>query len=228
MSMPRVDEVFGSEPSLTDDAPREFQQVGNGLYRLTLPTLGLEFTVDRLRRKWGELVGELTVSSSMAGARTVNGVLSVADFNLSNLRARQERAKYLAKRARTTSDEFDWDGLLEEFVQRVLTAERAGQPAVLLREVDRPSPDQILTIDGLPFLMHHPMIWFGDGGTMKSYLALFAGGRLDQQHGVRVGLFDWELAADDHRDRLERLFVADMPGIRYVRCDRPWCMKSIA
>ncbi len=221
MTIPRVEEIFGAEPSLTAGAPRDFQHTGHGLYRLSLPTLGLEFSVDRLRRKWGELVGELSVRADMAGARTVDGVLSVADFNLSSLRSRQERAKYLAKRARTTSDEFDWDGLLEEFVQRVLTAERAGQPAVMLRDVDRPSPDQIVDVDGLPFLMRHAMVWFGDGGTLKSYLGLYAGGRLEQQHGVRVGLFDWELAADDHRDRIERLFGTDMPGIRYVRCDRP-------
>ena len=221
MTMPRVEEVFGAEPSLTDGAPRDFQDAGDGRYRMALPSLGLEFTVDRLRRKWDELVGELTVRSNMAGARTVNGVLSSADFNLSSLRARTERARYLAKRARTQPDEFDWDGLLEEFVQRVLTAERAGQPAVLLRDVERPSPDQILDVEGLPFLMRHPVIVFGDGGAAKSYLALYYAGRLEQDHGVRVGLFDWELAAGDHRDRLERLFGSSMPELRYVRCTRP-------
>jgi hypothetical protein len=36
-------------------------------------------------------------------------------------------------------------------------------------------------------------------------------GHLDQA-GMRVGLFDWELAGEDHRDRLERLFGANLQG----------------
>jgi hypothetical protein len=36
-----------------------------------------------------------------------------------------------------------------------------------------------------------------------------------------VGLFDWELCGEDHRDRLERLFADGMPRIVYARCDRP-------
>jgi hypothetical protein len=39
---------------------------------------------------------------------------------------------------------------------------------------------------------------------------------------VRVGLFDWELAGEDHRERLERLFGAKLPGVRYARCNRPF------
>ncbi|MDP6374104.1 MAG: hypothetical protein QF634_16550, partial [Vicinamibacterales bacterium] len=68
----------------------------------------------------------------------------------------------------------------------------------------------------------HPVIWFGDGGAAKSYLALYIAGRLEQRHGVRVGLFDWELAGEDHRERLERLFGAKLPGVRYARCNRPF------
>jgi hypothetical protein len=61
---------------------------------------------------------------------------------------------------------------------------------------------------------------FGDGGTAKSYTALYFIGRLAQR-GIPVAYFDWELAADEHRDRLERLFPAHMPKIQYARCDRP-------
>jgi hypothetical protein len=38
---------------------------------------------------------------------------------------------------------------------------------------------------------------------------------------MRVALFDWELAGEDHRDRLERLFGAEMPKVIYARCERP-------
>jgi len=69
-------------------------------------------------------------------------------------------------------------------------------------------------------LPRHPITIFGDGGAAKSYLGLYLAGRLEQM-GLRVGLFDWELAGEDHRDRLERLFGSDMPGVVYARCSRP-------
>lgn len=188
---------------------REFERIGDGAYRMALPELGIEFVLDRTRRRFDELHGELTVTCSLPGARTYGGTLSVSDLNLSSQRARQERAQYLATRA---GADLDWMGLVEEFVQRVLLAERAGQPAVLLREIPRPLPDHVYQADGLPLLARHPVIVFGDGGAAKSLLALRAAGLLDQQ-GVRVGLFDWELAGEDHRERLEMLFPGNLPGI---------------
>ena len=220
MSLPAAGEIFESSVPLSDGVAHEFTCVQEGRYRLELGELGISFEVDRLRRKWDELVGELTVRCAMAGARTVNGVLSVATFNFSTLRSRQERGRYLAARAK--AEDADWIGLLEELSQRVVTAERSGQPAVLLRDLERPSAASVVHVEGMPILMQHPMIIFGDGATAKSYLGLYLAGRLSVDHGVRVGLFDWELCGEDHRDRLERLFGADMPNIRYARCDRPF------
>jgi hypothetical protein len=91
---------------------------------------------------------------------------------------------------------------------------------VLLRDLPRPTPDAVLDIDGFRLLKQHPVIVFGDGGAAKSYLALYLAGRLAQR-GLRVGLFDWELAGEDHRDRLERLFGPDMPAVWYRRCRQP-------
>jgi hypothetical protein len=206
-------------PPLSDYVPKLFQRLDEGRYRFALDGFGVEFTVDRLRRRFDELWGELTVSCDLPGART-NGdhVRSVADFNLSSLRAREERARYLEKRAQTK--DVDWAGLLEEFVRRVQVAERNGAPAVSLRTLPRPTPDATIEIDGLPLVDRHPTILFGDGGAAKSYLALYLAGRLEQR-GIRTAIFDWELAAEDHRDRLERLFGPDMPDVKYVRCSRP-------
>jgi hypothetical protein len=200
-------------------SPRIFQRLDEGRYRFALDGFGLEFTVDRLRRRFDELVGELTVCCDLPGARTSgDSILSVADFNLSSLRAREERARYLAKRAQ--ADEIDWAGLLEEFVQRVQRAERTGQPAVSLRTLPRPTPDTAIEIEGLALLERHPTIWFGDGGVGKSLLGLYIAGRLAQR-GIRTALFDWELAAEDHRERLEQMFGPNMPDVLYVRCTRP-------
>lgn len=216
----KADEIFGAEPpsSLTDGIARDFRRLDDGCYRMTLGRLGIVFTVDRLRRKWDELIGELTVRCDLAGARTHDGVLSVGDFNLSTQRAREERARYLGTRA--NAKDLDWAGLLEEFVQRVLTSERSGQPAVSLRSLPRASAADVIDVDGIHLIDRHPIILFGDGGAAKSYIALYLAGRLAQQR-IRTALFDWELAGEDHRDRLERLFGADMPDIQYVRCTRP-------
>jgi len=215
--VPTAAEIFGAESSLMD-GPREFQRIDEGSYRLGIRHLGIEFTVDRLRRKWDELVGELTVRCQLAGARTHDGVLSVGDFNLSTQRSREDRARYLATRA--NAKDLDWGGLLEEFVQRVLAAERTGQPAVSLRTLPRPSVDDTVEIDGVPMVDRHPIILFGDGGAAKSYLALYLAGQMAMR-GVRPALFDWELSGEDHRERLERLFGPEMPEIQYVRCTRP-------
>jgi hypothetical protein len=180
----------------------------------------VEIEIDRLRRKWDELIGQLTVRCSLAGARTIapDNTISAADFAVSNLRARQERASLLMKRSQAPT--IDWFGLLEEFCARVLTAERTGQPAVHLRDLARPAADADFEIDGLRLLAQHPVIWFGDGGAGKSLLALYCAGQLARR-GLRVGYFDWEFSGDEHRDRLERLFGPDMPDLIYARCDRP-------
>jgi len=175
-----------------------------------MEALGLVFDVDYLRRDRHQLHGELTVGRG-------EQILAAGDFNFSSVRARTERARYLESR---TSMKLDWTGMLEELAQRVLAAEREGEPAVSLREIPCPTPDDTLTVEGLPLLARHPVIWFGDGGTAKSYLALYVAGQLAKR-GHRVGFFDWELAGDDHRLRLEQLFGDDMPELRYLRCDRP-------
>lgn len=197
---------------------REFTQRGENGYRLAFPGMGIAFEVDRLRRDRHELIGELSVTCLLPGARTVNDTLSVADCNLSSARARTERAKLLAERAQT--ENLDWAGLVEEFAQRVLRAEREGRPAVDLRELPRPAADDAIEIEGLTLPRRHPAILFGDGGAAKSYTALWLAGRLAQS-GIAVALFDWELAGEDHRERLERLFGGAMPQIFYARCEKP-------
>jgi hypothetical protein len=198
---------------------REFAAVSEDRYRLTVSEIGLALEVDRLRRDHHELIGELSVYCQLPGARTVNGTLSIADFNLSSARARSERAKLLTERANAPS--VDMASLVEELCQRVLQADRAGQPAIDLRQLPRPgADDDTISAEGLVLPKRHPSIVFGDGGTGKSYLALYVAGRIAEK-GASVALFDWELAGDDHRDRLERLFPDGMPRILYARCDRP-------
>jgi hypothetical protein len=201
------------------NSPREFNQLSEDRYTLAIPALGIIFDIDRLRRDHHELKGELTVKCSLPGVRSFNGVLSSADFNLSSTRTRSELAKLLVDRAKT--DSLDWFVLVEEFCQRVMAEERKGKPAVDLSTVPRPDPERnSIRVAGLELLRQHPSILFGDGGSAKSYLALYLAGCLTQQ-GIRTAVFDWELSAEDHRVRLELLFGKKMPPVRYVKCDRP-------
>ncbi len=149
----------------------------------------------------------------------------MADFNLSSIRTRQERARYLASRANTSGREVDWTGLIEQLCQQVIASERAGQPAVDLRTVPRPSPVRTHEVSGLVFPQKHLSLFYGDGGAGKSLIALWFLGQLAQR-GVRVALFDWETDRDEHRVRLESLFPDGMPSVIYNRCDRPLTVEA--
>jgi len=119
-----------------------------------------------------------------------------------------------------TNTGVDVFALLERFKNHVFKSEREGAPAVDLRTFSRPTADDELLVEGLCLPRRHSAILFGDGGTAKSYIALLLAGRLALQ-GFNVGFADWELAGEEHRDRLERLFGPDMPRIMYLRCERP-------
>jgi hypothetical protein len=195
-----------------------FRRMDGGGYLVTFVGVETEFALDRLRWDRDELHVQLAVSCGLAGARTVDGVVSVGTFNVSSSRARRDRAKELSERVR--AKDLDFVALLEEVCQRVLKAERRGEPAIALRDVPKPDPDHEFNVDGFRFPKAHPTIGFGDGGTLKSLHALRTAGLL-AKGGARVGLFDWELDAASHRLRLEQLFGPEMPDIRYVRCERP-------
>ena len=200
-------------------AEREFVAVSEDRYRLSIPGIGVALEIDRLRRDHNELLGELSVRCDLPGARTVNGNLSIADFNLSSARARTDRAKFLAGRAAVK--EIDWTSLVEEFCQRVLQADRVGQPAVYLGKPD-PSyqQDSMIDVDGLRIPRNHPTVLFGDGGTCKSYIALRLLGKLAEMD-IPVLYIDWEFDRRDHEYRLSRLFPDGTPQILYARCERP-------
>lgn len=196
-----------------------FRVVGDGHYHLAFPNTGIEFTVDRLRRERYELWGELSVACGILGARAFDGVLSVGTFNLSNPSAARQRASLLAQRARATG--IKWDELLEELRQRVLSAERTGEPSVALRDVPLvDESDDSFDVLGLVRPRNHSTVTFGDGGTCKSLLELHIASDLASR-GERVAYCDWEMDAFTHRRRLQQINGAALPDVRYVRLDRP-------
>jgi hypothetical protein len=196
-----------------------FRTIAEGHYQIAFPENGIEFTADRLRRERHELFCELSVACGIVGARAIDGVLSVGTFNLSSPSAAQQRAKLLAERARTSG--IDWSALLEELRQRVLSAERTGEPSILLRTVPkRMDGADEFNVLGITRPRAHGTITFGDGGTCKSLIELLYASELAKQ-GERVGYLDWEMDPFTHRRRLEAITGPDMPDVRYVRLDRP-------
>lgn len=200
-----------------------FPICGPTRYVMTAP-FGVTFDLDRIRRDRHEFWGELIVKCDLKGAKTLDGILSASDFNLSGQTSRTTRAKYLAERAQ--ADEIDWIGLLEEFCQRVIVFDRDGADAPALKDIPVPITGDDWTVDGLTLLQKHPVILFGDGGQGKSLIALYLAGHLAQR-GVRVLYCDWEFDGESHRDRYGAIFGTAMPeGIRYCRCDRPLVAES--
>lgn len=198
-------------------------EAADGRYRLTVPAIAAELEVDHLRRESSHLKAEVLVRCALPGARTHDGgVLSVSDVNLSSSRARAIVAKDLDERARTDGIFRD---VIEELALRIIATERKGEPDVALHELEAPAPTELLEVDGLLLPRRHPTVFFGDGDSAKSYLMLYVLGRLALE-GMRVGLADWELSEEDHRERLGRLFPGNMPPVRYLRCARPIVAES--
>jgi hypothetical protein len=211
--------VITAEDIPFDTEPTTFR-ASEGRYAFTVMDGTIDFIADRLRRERHDLHGELEVRCVMKGVRTYDGTLNIGSLNFSSPATRRDRARLLAERAKT--QEVDWLGYLEEFTQRVLSADRAGEPAISLPSVGVPPDDAAddFEVLGLRVPRHHPAFVFGDGGTCKSLLAPYLASELDRR-GERVGFFEAELDRFAHRRRLGQLFSSPLPDVRYVRIDRP-------
>jgi hypothetical protein len=184
-----------------------------------------EFDLLRVDRRTGTMTAEVTVWTYWPVVDFVHS----ASLNLSSTQARATLAKYLA--GRTQDRELDWPTLVETAVIKVRNAYRAGEPAILLR--DAPEPPLAGAI--LPPLIatEGATLWYGDGGTGKSELALAAAavlhtGRADVLADLtpaairRTAYLDWEWTASVHKRRLARLWPdPELPDLIYVRCALP-------
>jgi hypothetical protein len=202
-----------------------FYRLGEGRYQLSYPDIGIVLDASQVHRgRDRELVGELTVTTTLRGARTFNGVLSAASMNFSSQRTRTERAKHLMERS--GAPDLDWSGAVERLCYEVMLAEQQGEPIKPLADYDEPQAETEWTIGGIPILQQHPMILFGDGGNAKSYLALWIAATLATR-GIRVLYADWEFSPEEHRKRLRLLSNGVLPrDLHYVRCSNPLVTES--
>src|SRR5258708_4274422 len=128
----------------SDDAPaisggREFSAIGDGeRYLFTLKDVPIELEAEHARRTKDNLFAQITVRCALSGARTFGGVLTISTENLSSAYTRGRFANILAKQSR--APQIDWTRLVDEFAIRVLEAEAAGHPSVLLSDVPDRAP----------------------------------------------------------------------------------------
>lgn len=199
-------------------------RISDAYFILECEAEGLHFHAQRVsRNRYGELRCTLEVTSAIAGVAVLDEdryVLNRWDnVNLSTASGRKGIAADLERMVKTRG-QANWHSLIDALYYEVGRAEQVGQPALVLSRVERHTADPMFDLDGFRLLSKHPTILFGDGGSMKSYLALYWAGRL-MQMGRRVGYFDWEQSVTDHRERAERLFSQHVPDVVYVPCSRP-------
>jgi hypothetical protein len=195
-------------------------------YRIEWSAPPVTICLDLVRgdRRSGEVQAELEVSA--AGTRLIQAVRT----NLGAATTRAQLAKHAAERAQGVADGRWWAAAVDEACARTIRAFRAGDPPVLLRDAQPPAKAS-WAVEPL-VLAQHPVMLFGDGGTMKSYIALALGLTLHTGTSVlglapaarmRVGFADWEFTDWDHKERMLRLLGAgaELPDLVYVRCENP-------
>lgn len=167
------------------------------------------------------LLAELGVTLSLPGLP--EGVRAPSVLNLVSQRERDNLAQSLRRQV----PELDWDNRIDVLCRLVLESYRKGDPAILLRDARR-AGGETYAIKPL-LLADAPTVWFADGGTGKSLLALAAAcamaghdvfGGLRASRPRRVLYLDWEWDAWQHADRLRLLLGedVDVADILYRRC----------
>ena len=127
--------------TLKEIGPRVFETIEpGGCYRRSIPAIG-DARGGPVVVEDQELTGELLARCDLLGTEAIDGVLSVATFNLSS--ARRERTGE-PPGGESEGVEIPRSAVVEELCQRVLAAERTGEPAIALRDSatqsGRPTP----------------------------------------------------------------------------------------
>jgi len=161
------------------------------------------------------------VRDALSGA-----LLHAAMLNLLSTSGRQTFVKELL----AADPGNNWRILTQQFCYLAVEAYREGDPMTLLEPRRRPASGQFAVRPLLP--IGQTTIWFGDGKSGKSYLALAAcrammlGGALAgmEAQPMAVAYLDWEADEAEHADRLLRL-GGDVT-IFYRQCAAPFVQQA--
>ncbi len=222
--MDAKDIPFGGEPERPSTENRVFAEAGDQRYQMTVKPAGIILTAERVRRERHELHGELAIQVNGNFRDAVvgpSGILSVGDMNFSSVQARSSRAKLLKDLSGDGFDVKHWHEVLEDFTIRIFAAERKGKPAVAFADIPESTEESaaIWELEGFPLLQSLPTVLFGDGGSGKSYFAMWLAGTLASM-GIPVVYADWEFSVGAHRERVGRMFKPIPKNLHYAKCDR--------
>lgn len=186
-------------------------------------------TIDALRQGRDGVKGDVRVEVGPFSDGSYKP-LTEARMELASISQRESWERRLRKRW----PNIGWEEVLDQFCVAVMQAEkRLDRPAVWLRDAARP-PATGMLLEPL-LLAGLPTIWYGDGGTAKSYLALAAAvslhlsipviGTMAPAQRLRVLYVDFEFDAWEHRERMRQLLrlepeveSSQMPDIAYLDC----------
>lgn len=178
------------------------------------PTFGVAIEFRGLRSDGDAMPAELTVSASLPGVPAhIHGPVK---FNLLASPTRAQLARQLGERLPLA-----WGELLETACRLAIQSHREGEPAILLSDAPD-APRSMYAVDPL-ILSDGPTVWFGDGGTGKSLLALAAACAMSgaaeafpwsASRPFTVAYLDWEWDAWVHRARMRQLVGAAGPNCR--------------
>jgi len=202
----------------TPEGPRIFESLDEDELRLVLPKLAAELHLTHIRLDGYTWRGQLTVRCNLPTARSWEGLVLSGEINLSSPRGRAEIAKLLAQRIRVK--DVDWQNILEHLSAKAIDNYRNSSRAVDLAEVPPEPEDEGWEVAGLWLPRKAPTLIYGDGGTSKSYLALWVLTKLAAQ-GFTSLYVDWEWDRTVHNHRLRLLGGAEKGRIHYYRAKLP-------
>ena len=204
--------------------PPEVSGVGSFI-RFEWPEANVRAVLERVTNHKDKVTAEVTILNLRSDGTT--GHLLMEQMNLLAGRTKAEVANRLTeKRA-----DVDWPTLVEQFCVMVIRKIRAGEPVQKLGGTTTLPPMLWQAQDLLP--LKAPVMFFGDGDTGKSVLAL--GLACCIQYGLNeLGLkvkqdnvlyLDWETDFHDQERRVLMLqngfMLQNHPLLSYRRCHRP-------
>lgn len=194
----------------------------DGLYNATWQGMGVSMKFRQVnRRKDGNTTADLTIEVAAHPRQPYHRSV----LWLSSANQRRDLAATLAR-----DFALSWDHMLETVCARVLALQDEGQPALVFTGNEQPKPVEYLMP---PWLVEEmPVIFFGPGGSGKSYLALILSALLakgakhpalgwEAKRSGPVLWLDWETGPADFQRRLYRVCsgmnLNGLPGELYYR-----------
>lgn len=185
---------------------------------------------------WGDLALSVVLRNIGGGRDGVRAEVAVrhkeaghyhqANLSLMSTSGRTTFAKMLA----TRDPSLDWSEIVEQFCVMASEQLRRGEPLELLEPKRKETSGRFLLNPLIP--RGQTTLWFGDGGSGKSLLALAACRAIALEQdlgamhtsGATVAFLDWEWDKDEHEDRLLRL-GGDIT-IFYRHCTAPFADQA--